>query len=131
MTNKELITCFFMAAYVHHDYDLLLQIIDETYLDHSPCAAKGNQACIQALKQTAAIFGNMHVKIQDLIEEHETIAVRVSFSGIHIGTFLDIPPAYRQIRFETLEIFRIQNKKIIESWGYWPDADLKRQLSTP
>lgn len=128
MTNKEIVTQFFMDGYVHLNFNNLLNIIAEDYLDHSPCAARSNKECIDILKNTAANFSNMQVKICDLIEETDKVAVRVLFSCKHTGVIFNIPATNKNIQFEALEIFRISNGKIVESWGYWPDMSIKEQV---
>lgn len=125
MTNKELVTGFFMEGYVHHNYDFLMKIMAEDYLDHSPCAAKSNQECVDVLKNTEKMFSNMQVDILDLIEENNKVAVRAYFTGVHSGEAFGIAPTGKIISFEALEIFRIENGLIVESWGYWPDAYIK------
>ena len=34
----------------------------------------------------------------------------------------------RHITFEALENFRVENAKIVESWGYWPDREIEQKL---
>lgn len=51
--------------------------------------------------------------------ENCMVAVRVLFEGIHSG---------KRINFEALEYFKVENGKIVESWGYWPDKEIERQL---
>lgn len=128
MTNKELVTAFFMEGYVSHNYDYLLKIMADDYLDHSPCAAKSNLECVNVLKNTAKTFADMKVDIQDLIEEDNKVTVRAVFSGTHSSEVYGIAPTGKQIAFEALEIFRMENGKIVESWGYWPDALIMQML---
>lgn len=130
MTNKELVTQFFMDGYVHHNFNSLLNILAENYLDHSPCAARTNQECVHILKNTATSFSDMRVKILDLIEEDNKVTVRALFSCKHTGEAFDLPATNKDVQFEALEIFRIRDNKIVESWGYWPDRLIIQQLMT-
>ena len=130
MTNKKLVTGFFMEGYVHHNYDFLMKNMASDYLDHSPCAAKSNQECVDVLKNTEKMFSDMQVDILDLIEENEKVAVRAYFTGTHIGEAFGTAPTGKRISFEALEIFRIENGLIVESWGYWPDTYIKELLNT-
>ncbi len=128
MTNKELVTAFFMEGYVSHNYEYLLKIMADDYLDHSPCTAKSNLECVNVLKNTEKIFVDMKVDIQDLIEEDNKVTVRAVFFGIHSSEAYGIAPTGKQVSFEALEIFRIKNGKIVESWGYWPDTLIMQRL---
>lgn len=129
MTNKELVIGFFMEGYVHHNYDFLMEHMAADYYDNSPCAARTNLECVNVLKGTEQIFPDMQVEILDLIEEHERIAIRARFTGTHSAELCGVPATGKKISFEALEIFRIENGKIAESWGYWPDMQILELLT--
>ena len=129
MTNKELVIGFFMEGYVHHNYDFLMEHMAADYYDNSPCAARTNLECVNVLKSTEQIFPDMQVDILDLIEEHERIAVRARFTGTHSAELCGVPATGKKISFEALEIFRVKNGKIVESWGYWPDMQILELLT--
>ena len=129
MTNKELVTGFFVEGYVRHNYDFLMEHMAADYLDHSPCAARTNAECVAVLKNTEQTFGDMQVEISDLIEEDNKVTIRAQFTGTHRGPVYGLAPTGKTIQFEALEIFRIADGKIVESWGYWPDAQIKELLS--
>ena len=129
MTKKELVAGFFIEGDVHHNYDFLLENISEHYYDHSPAAARSNQGCVDILKIVANSYSNMNVDIFDMIEEGDRVAVRVRFTATHSGEIMGIAPTGKKISFEALEIFRIENDRIVESWGYWPDLHIKGLLT--
>ena len=129
MTSKELVIGFFTEGYVHHNYDFLMEHMAADYYDNSPCAARTNLECVNVLKGTEQIFPDMQVEILDLIEEHERIAVRARFTGTHSAELCGVPATGKKISFEALEIFRVKNGKIVESWGYWPDMQILERLT--
>ena len=128
MTNKELVIGFFMEGYVHHNYDFLMVNMAEDYFDNSPCAARTNQECVNVLKGTEKTFTDMKVEVLDLIEEDNKVTIRARFTGTHSADFYDIPATGKRISFEALEIFRMENGKFVESWGYWPDMQIHEML---
>ena len=128
-TNKELVIGFFLEGYVHHNYDFLMEHMAANYFDNSPCAARTNLECVNVLKSTEQIFPDMQVDILDLIEEHERIAVQARFTGTHSAELCGVPATGKKISFEALEIFRVKNGKIVESWGYWPDMQILELLT--
>ena len=129
MTNKEVVTGFFLEGYVRHNYDFLMEHMAADYFDNSPCAARTNLECVNTLKGTEEIFPDMQVEILDLIEEKDRIAVRARFIGTHSAEFCKIPATGKKICFEALEIFRMEKGKIAESWGYWPDMQIRELLT--
>lgn len=128
MTNKEIVAEFFTEGYVRHNYDRLMEIMAEDYYDNSPCAARSNRECVDVLKNTEKSFPDMQADILDFIEENNKVTVRVSFSGTYKGGMYDIPTRDKKITYEALEIFRMENGLIVESWGYWPDLQIKELL---
>ena len=98
------------------------------YFDNSPCAARSNQECVDVLKNTEKTFTDMEVEILDLIEENNKVAARVHFTATHKAEVYGLQPTGKRISFEALEIFRIENGLIVESWGYWPDLAIKELL---
>lgn len=128
MTNKELVIGFFLEGYVHHNYDFLMEHMAADYFDNSPCAARTNLECVNVLKGTEKIFRDMEVEILDLIEEDGKVAVRARFIATHSAEAYGIPATGKRISFEALEVFRMENGLIAESWGYWPDMEIKELL---
>jgi len=128
MTNKELVIGFFMEGYVHHNYDFLMENMAADYFDNSPCAARTNQECVNVLKNTEKTFPDMEVEVLDLIEEDNKVTIRARFTGTHSAPFYEIQATGKRISFEALEIFRMEGGKIVESWGYWPDLQIKELL---
>jgi len=130
MTNKELVSGFFTEGYVRHNYDFLMEHMATNYFDNSPCAARTNLECVNVLKGTEKIFSNMEVEILDLIEEGSKVAVRARFIGTHSAEAYGIPATGKRISFEALEVFRIENGQIAESWGCWPDMQIRELLAS-
>lgn len=129
MTNKEVVVRFFTDGYVLHDYDSLMRIVSDDYFDHSICAARSNRECVEILKNTQKVFPDMQVEVQDLIEEDNKITIRAVFTGTHSAPIYNVPTTHKKISFEALEIFRVDQEKIVESWGYWPDGEIIRLLT--
>ena len=128
MTNKELVVGFFREGYVRHNYDFLMEHMAADYFDNSPCAARTNLECVNVLKGTEQIFPDLQVEILDLIEEKDKVAVQACFTGTHSAELCGVSATGKKISFVALEIFRVENRKIAESWGYWPDMQIKELL---
>jgi predicted ester cyclase len=70
----------------------------------------------------------MEVEIIDLIEENSKVVGRFKFKATHSSEYMGVKPTNRRLEWEAIEIFRIENDKIVESWGYWPDSEIKDKL---
>ena len=128
MNNREIVSEFFINGYTLQNYDWIMEYVAEDYLDHSPAGARSNTDVIGILKAVSRQFSSLTAEIADIFADGTKVAVRVVFEGIHIGECMSKPPIEKKIRFEALEYFRIEHGKIAESWGYWPDKEIERQL---
>ncbi|MDD6492070.1 MAG: ester cyclase [Firmicutes bacterium] len=128
MTEKEIVTGFFNEGYQKKNYDFVMECMAENYIDHSPAGARSNKDAVGILKIVAEQFSELNVKMLDIFAENGMVATRVLYEGIHAGECMGIAATGKAISFEALENFKVEDGKIVESWGYWPDKDIERQL---
>ena len=128
MDSKELIISFFMEGYVNYNYDFIMDHVAENYVDHSPAGARGNEEAVNILKIVKDQFSDLKIQVLDVFAENDMVATRILYDGIHTGTCMGIPATGKHIAFEALENFKVVDGMIVESWGYWPDNEIKRQL---
>lgn len=131
MTEKECVIRFFKEGYERQNYDFIMDCVAENYIDHSPAGARSNADAVQILKIVAGQFSPLKIEIADIFAENGMVATRVIYDGIHSGVCMGIPATGRQVCFEALENFKVENGKIVESWGYWPDDAIRRLLTQP
>lgn len=128
MTNQEIVSNFFIECYQNHNYDYAMKYLSENYVDHSPANARGNKGAIGIMKCVEEQFCDMKIQIKDIFNQDGKVAVRVQYTGKHIGLCMNIPATNKTISFEALEIFYVENNQITESWGYWPDPEIIYKL---
>lgn len=128
LTPKELVVKFFEEGYTNHNYDFVMACVAENYIDHSPASARSNADAVGILKIVAEQFSDLTVQVLDAFAEGGMVATRVLYEGIHTGTCMNIPATGKRISFEALENFRVDNGRIMESWGYWPDKEIEEKL---
>lgn len=126
--NKKIVQDFFVQGYQKHDYGYIMEIVSDDYIDHSPAGARSNKDAVGILKAVETMFSDMKIEILDLFEEDGMVATRIKYSGVHTGVCMGIAPTNKHVTFEALENFKIQNGKITESWGYWPDLEIQNIL---
>ncbi|MGE5655478.1 MAG: ester cyclase [Actinomycetota bacterium] len=127
LTNKEVVIKFF-EIYNTQDYEPAYQYLAANYLDHGLPQVRSVEDAIEILKMTHKSFPDIKVVIDDLIEENDKVVFRGHFTATHLGEFVGIPPTGAKVEFEALEIFKIENQQITESWGYWPLSDILSQI---
>ena len=128
LSPKDIIVKFFEDGYTNHNYDYVMTCMAEDYIDHSPAAARSNADAVGILKIVAEQFSDLTLKVLDVFAEGGMVATRILYDGIHAGTCMGIPATGKHITFEALENFKVENGKITESWGYWPDKEIEEKL---
>lgn len=128
MSDKELVTQFFMEGYQNKNYGFILKCLSEDYIDHSPAGARSNQEAVNILIAVSKMFSDMQITIADVFSENGMVATRVQYKAIHTGECMGIAATGRSISFEALENFKVIDGKIVESWGYWPDKEIEALL---
>lgn len=129
-SNKEIVERFFVEGYNEQDYDSVRNCLAANYDDHGDADASSAEEAVEILMSTHEAFPDMEVIIDELIEEGGLVAFRGHFSGTHEGEFIGIPASGTKVRFEALEIFKVENHKITESWGYWPNSEILSQIQS-
>ena len=125
--GKELVRTFF-EVYNSQDYSILYSCMAASYFDHSLPQVRSIEDAIAILKSTHSAFPDIHVEIEDLIEEKDQVVFRGCFRATHLGDFLGHGASGARVAFEAIEIFKIRDQKIAESWGYWPTGDIFSQI---
>jgi steroid delta-isomerase-like uncharacterized protein len=79
-----------------------------------------------ALYRTA--FPDLHLTIEDVIAEGETVMTRWSCRGTHKGDLNGIAPTGKHITITGLTVSRVSNGKIVEGHVNWDALGLMQQL---
>ena len=103
--------------------ELVLQAIDEIVapdvLFHAPVptGSTGAQALRQVVTVLSRAFPDLHVAIEDLIEEGDKVVGRNSVTGTHQGEYMGLPPTGKSVSYQEIFIFRFASGRIAEIWG--------------
>jgi steroid delta-isomerase-like uncharacterized protein len=104
------------AELVSHTID---ELVEPDVLFHAPVPTGATGA--RALKQVLAIlyraFPDLHVTVEDLIEEGDKVVGRNSVTGTHQGEYMGLPPTGKSVSYKEIFIFRFANGRIAEIWG--------------
>jgi predicted ester cyclase len=63
-----------------------------------------------------AAFPDAHAKVEDVVVMGDRVVVRHRHRGTQTGAFLGLPPSGKSIDFQGIEIARIADGKVAESW---------------
>jgi len=80
---------------------------------------QGTAALKRALRTMRQAFPDLHVRIEELIAEQDTVVARLAYSGTHRGTFMQRQPTGKNLNWTGVAIYRIADGMIIEEWAIW------------
>ncbi|MGI8691165.1 MAG: ester cyclase [Thermomicrobiales bacterium] len=80
---------------------------------------QGIAALKRALRTMRNAFPDLHVRIEELIAEQDTVVARLAYSGTHRGTFMQRQPTGKTLNWTGVAIYRIADGMIIEEWAIW------------
>jgi predicted ester cyclase len=84
---------------------------------------------MQAWAASGAL-SDLEVVSQELVSEGDRVVARTHFRATHSGELFAVPASGRRIDFHSLEMWRVQDGKLVEHWGGIREAvRLYEQLS--
>ena len=100
------------------------------YVNHS--APPGVPTDREGLRQLTALFRaafpDGRMTIEEMVAEGERVATRKTFRGTHRGELMGIPPTGKVVEIGLIDIVRLVDGKVVESWSTADDLGLLQQL---
>lgn len=106
-----------------HDPDLISQTIDEIVRPDVlirtplPVQSTGAQALKEVFSRLHRAFPDLHVTVEDLIEEGDKVVGRNTVTGTHLGEHMGRPPTGNTVAYNEIFIVRFVDGGIAETWG--------------
>jgi predicted ester cyclase len=93
-----------------------------------PAPAPGAEGFKMVVGAFLKAFPDFHVVVEDVIGEGEYFSTRGYFTGTHQADFQGIAPTGKQIQAAYIDIWRIENGKLVENWVNLDMVTMMRQL---
>jgi len=110
-SNKAAIRRFHDAANTG-DAELISRMIDELVERDArirtplPIQATGAQALKEVWARLHRIFGDLHVTMNDLVEEGDKVVSRNTVTGTHTGEYMGLPPTGKSVTYHEISSSR-------------------------
>jgi steroid delta-isomerase-like uncharacterized protein len=106
------------------------EYLADDFVNHDP--VPGFPPDRDGMKQTAALFRaafpDWHSTLHELLAEGDKVVERFTAGGTHEGEFLGIPATGRRVEMDGINIFRLENGRIVERWGVLDRAGMLQRL---
>ena len=112
------------------ELDRFDEITTEDARDISGAAPVAGRATFKARAAAVrAAFGEIDLRIYDLVVEEDRAAWRWTLSGAHVGAFAGVAPTSKKVSFSGVNFQRFENGRISEHWTLVDAQSIIRQLT--
>lgn len=127
--NKNIVQRYWIELWNDKKGEIIEEIASENLVFHFPQGQAHQPPSLQKWFETALIaFPNVHFTLHDQIAEGDKVASRWSYEATNTGEFLGRPATQKQVTDKGIDIFRIENGKIVEMWVAQDSLGLLQQL---
>jgi predicted ester cyclase len=114
-----------------------LELADELYaphyVDHTPRGPEPDEVVgPEGLKRAAALFRgafpDLDYTVEEAMAERDLVFTRFAARGTHRGVFLGVEPTGRVMTYTGMDLNRIADGRIVESWVQYDALGLLEQL---
>ena len=124
--NKTIIRRF-IDAYNKRNLEVFDELVDPDYIDHQH-GQQGREPFKQLFTMAFSGFPDWHEAIEDIIAEGDKVWVRVKATGTHTGEWMGLAPTAKKVTTEMVDIFRIENGKLVEYRDVNNNLDFLKKL---
>ncbi len=135
--NKELVRRHFEETFNRQNLAVCEEIMAEDFVEHAlapfgqsaPGRVNGPQAMRESAEWLLAQFPDMHMTIEAIIAEGDTVAVRVLSEGTNLGPLNGVvPPTGKRFSARQSHWYRVAEGKLAEHWATREDLPTMLQL---
>jgi steroid delta-isomerase-like uncharacterized protein len=128
--NKQLVRRTFDELMSRGNLAVVDELIAPDFINHEapPEAPRGPAGMRGMATWLRTAFPDLHVEVEELIAEDDTVVARTMMTGTHRGDYLGIPPTGRQFAQKQIHIVRFVDGKAIEHRAVRDDLGMMQQL---
>ncbi|MFI7579826.1 ester cyclase [Kocuria kalidii] len=131
--NTELVRSAFELLNAH-DVRACAELLAEDFIINlagMPYQQHGRQAWQTNVEMMLRAFPDLHAEILDVFGEEDRVAVRLMFRGTHRGEFQGVAPTGREVRYGSIELYRVTDGRLAEEWIASDIETLMHQIIAP
>ena len=107
------------------------EIVAPSYVRHDPgdpAPAYGPDGVKRLVSMLRTAMPDIQIHVEDVIAEGDLVVSRYHTTSTDTGGYMGRPPTGKTIRTTAIQIFRIMDGKIVESWANRDDLGVLQQL---
>ena len=80
------------------------------------------------LPETLAAFPDVQATVNQWVVEGDLVVASVIYTGTHQAEFLGVAPTGKTVTWSIIDLWRVQDGKIVELWHDIPNGDILEQI---
>lgn len=131
--NTELVRSAFELLNTH-DVQACAELLTEDFIINlvgMPYQQHGRQAWQTNVEMMLRAFPDLQAQVLDVFGQEDRVAVRLTFRGTHRGEFQGVAPTGREVHYDSIELYRVNDERLAEEWIASDIATLMHQLTAP
>jgi steroid delta-isomerase-like uncharacterized protein len=128
--NKSIVSEFIEALFTKGDLEAVDRYLAPDFVDHDP--PLGGSADREGIRRAGAMmrtaFPDWHSDQHLVVGEGDIVVEHFTASGTHRGEVMGVPPTGDTVALKGINIFRVDDGRIVERWGRLDDLGFLAQL---
>jgi steroid delta-isomerase-like uncharacterized protein len=132
--NIEAVRRWIDEAWSRGNLDVAEHLLTDEFVLHDPVAGRevvgrdAERALISGLRTS---IPDLVFTIDDLVADGDNVTIRWIAEGTHGGELLGFPSTGRRLAIRGVDMYRLENGRITESWTFWDLPGMLRTVSAP
>ena len=130
--NKTIMQRFWADAFGDID-GAVDRTFDRDWVDHdaSPGQPAGAEGFKWALRRLKASFPDVRHRPMELLADGDKVAAPWTIEGTHTRPYRDLAPSGRRFSVSGIQIDRLRDGRVVESWSHSSSEGIYAQLAKP
>jgi len=118
--NIDIVSEFHQRVLSEKDLDAVEDLLAEDYVEHNPALPdgelRGRENLVEFWEGLFEAFPDLWISEEDVFAEGDTVVTRHVGRATHEGEFMDLEPTGNEFEIDGIDIYRIEDGKLAESW---------------
>jgi predicted ester cyclase len=126
-TPEGVVRRFIDEIFVAGRTEAVEELVTADFVSHG-LPGSGPEVMRSAIERVSGALSEASFEIEDVISAGDRVAVRLTSSAVHSGTFMRMPATGRRYRIEEIHIFRVEDGRVAEHWHQMDALGMLAQL---
>lgn len=91
-------------------------------------SAEGSAGLKELLGSFRTAFPDFRLQVEHILAEGDKVMTWAVFTGTHLGPLEAVPATGKKVMVQDVDLWQIQDGKVVESWAHFDQLGLLQQL---